>query len=147
MINHKKLISMAKKWQKLASLRTRRISLPRVFNDLDTEKSNQSIANKGNFFVYTSDKKRFMIPLVYLTNDIIRGLLKMAEEEFGLPTDGPITLPCDANFVEYIISMVQRRVSKDMENALLVSMSTSQCLVYSVPQEQIINHQLLVGGF
>ncbi|KAJ0077070.1 hypothetical protein Patl1_35789 [Pistacia atlantica] len=54
-----------------------------------------SVAEKGHFVVYTIDQKRFMFPLMYLNNDIFLELLKVSEEEFGLSSDGPITLSCD----------------------------------------------------
>ena len=52
------------------------------------------VADKGHFVVYTTDKRRFVVPLMYLNNEIFRELLKMSEDEFELPNDGPITLPC-----------------------------------------------------
>nr|DAD46608.1 TPA_asm: hypothetical protein HUJ06_016545 [Nelumbo nucifera] len=108
MINHKKLVAMARKWQKLAAIGRRRISSARA------TMHRRSAANwwpmiKGHFVVYTADNGRFVIPLAYLSNPIFIELLRISEEEFGLPSDGPITLPCDAVFVEYIISIATCR--------------------------------------
>ncbi|XP_031285185.1 auxin-responsive protein SAUR68-like [Pistacia vera] len=65
--------------------------------DVNAGNSNKSsVAEKGHFVVYTTDQKRFVFPLMYLNNDIFLELLKVSEEEFGLSSDGPITLPCDA---------------------------------------------------
>ncbi|KAM0945334.1 putative small auxin-up RNA [Dioscorea sansibarensis] len=89
------------------------------------ECSTSSIAEKGHFFVYTSEEKRFMVPLSYLTNNIFRELLKISEEEFGLPGDGPITLPYDAASMEYVLSMLRRGVSEAVERALLSSIFIS----------------------
>ncbi|KAJ0960300.1 hypothetical protein J5N97_001871 [Dioscorea zingiberensis] len=87
---------MARKWQKVSSLK-RKISSPRANECADFSAcSTSSVAEKGHFFVYTSDRKRFMVPLAYLDNNIFKELLKISKEEFGLPGDGPITLPCDA---------------------------------------------------
>lgn len=47
----------------------------------------------------------------------------MSEEEFGLPRDGPITLPCEAAFVEYALSLIRRHVDRDVEKALLLSLA------------------------
>ncbi|MCD9559575.1 hypothetical protein HAX54_017625 [Datura stramonium] len=63
--------------------------------EMQTVAAISSIVEKGHFVVYTTDQARFSIPLAYLLNEIIRQLLNMSEEEFGLPSGGPITLPCD----------------------------------------------------
>ncbi|PIA32922.1 hypothetical protein AQUCO_04300106v1 [Aquilegia coerulea] len=149
MINSKIIMSMAIRWKKIAIGR-KRISLPRTLsNNLDAEKSSdcKSVASKGHFVVYTSDKRRFMIPLVYLSNTVFRELLIMAEEEFGLPKDGPIMLPCDSIFMDYIISMVRRGVSEDMQEALVISLATGRCSVSSSFGQTQINNQYLIQGF
>nr|XP_033510095.1 auxin-responsive protein SAUR66-like [Nicotiana tomentosiformis] len=66
---------------------------------------------KGHFVVPTIDRRRFVIPLAYLENEIIRQLLNMSEEEFGLPSGGAITLPCDWVFMDYIISLIKKGVA------------------------------------
>ncbi|CBI37772.3 unnamed protein product, partial [Vitis vinifera] len=104
MISAKKLIKMARKWQKMAAIRRKRISLPRTS----------------------------------------RELFKMSEEEFGLPSNGPITLPCDAVFIEYIISLVQQSIAKDLEKALLTAIATGRCLSTSNICQEQGNQQLLV---
>jgi len=53
--------------------------------------------------------------------------LKIAEEDFRLPTGGPITLPFDSAFLEYLIKLVQRRMDGDTEKALLFSISSARC--------------------
>ncbi|GFY89779.1 hypothetical protein Acr_06g0017190 [Actinidia rufa] len=126
MISSKKLIKMERKWQKLAALSRRRITSPR--GGVDAESCNTSTFNKGHFVVYTADQRRFVIPLVYLNHDILRELLKMAEEEYGLPSHGPITLPCDAVFMEYAFSLIKRGANKDLQKALLQSLTSDCCL-------------------
>ncbi|KAD4982154.1 hypothetical protein E3N88_18825 [Mikania micrantha] len=76
MMTARKLVKMAKKWPK------------------ESSKSccNEKMANKGHFVVYTIDKNRFVIPLSYLNTNIFKELLRMSEDEFGLPSNGPITL-------------------------------------------------------
>lgn len=76
--------------------------------------SRPSMAEKGHFVVYSADGKRFVLPLAYLKNKIIRQLFRLAEEEFGLHSNGPLTLPCDANYMECVISLVRSHVSKDV---------------------------------
>ncbi|XP_074310380.1 auxin-responsive protein SAUR64-like [Silene latifolia] len=132
MISTKKLIKMARKWQKLAAASRRRISWPRT-----------NVAEKGHFFIYANDGKRFMIPLAYLKNDILQELFRMAEEEFGLTRNGPIILPCDSTFLEYAISMVQRHITEDFQKAFILSLgncrsSSSMCLQQDLSKQAIL---------
>ncbi|KAJ0964020.1 hypothetical protein J5N97_029142 [Dioscorea zingiberensis] len=116
---------MAKKWQKVASFK-RMISSPKADERADFNAcSTSSVAEKGHFNVYTLEGKRFMVPLAYLDNKIFKELLKISEEEFGLPGDGPITLPCDAASMEYVLSMLRRGISQEVERALLSSIFIS----------------------
>ncbi|KAG2269881.1 hypothetical protein Bca52824_064436 [Brassica carinata] len=96
-MNTKKLIKMVKKWQQRAALHRKRISFQR--------------SNSGGSSSTSLDKV----------------LLKISEEEFGLPTEGPITLPFDSVFLEYLIKLVQRRMDEDTEKALLMSISSARC--------------------
>ncbi|XP_031285310.1 auxin-responsive protein SAUR67-like [Pistacia vera] len=129
---------MAKKWQKVAAIKRRRISLPKATGVVDSESCRtSSVVEKGHFVVYTADQRRFVIPLTYLKNDIIRELFTTAEDEFGLPSGGPITLPCDAIFMEHAVPLIQRHATKDVEKALLMSLATGRCLPSShLHQEQ-----------
>ena len=62
MINSKKLIKMARKWQKVAAIGRKRISLQRTNRDVDADCcSTSSVADKGHFVVYSSDRKRFVM--------------------------------------------------------------------------------------
>ncbi|WCJ18908.1 SAUR-like auxin-responsive protein family [Euphorbia peplus] len=98
-ISAKKLIKLARKWQKLAALKRKRIALPH--------------------------QKRFLLPLAYLNSEIIRELYNMAEDEFGLPGSGPLTLPCEAEIMEYAIGLIKQKVNGDVERALLTSIANS----------------------
>nr|DAD46609.1 TPA_asm: hypothetical protein HUJ06_016546 [Nelumbo nucifera] len=147
MINNRKLLAMARKWQKLAAIGRRRISSPRTKLQRGVDECGAMVAVKDHFVVYTADQKRFVIPLAYLNNPIFIELLRMSEEEFGLPSDGPITLPCDSAFAEYIISMVQRRPSRDLEKALVVTLSTYRCSLSSSLHQDPSNWPILVNGF
>nr|XP_016441480.1 PREDICTED: auxin-responsive protein SAUR68-like [Nicotiana tabacum] len=127
---------MARKWQKFAANQRKKISFTRSdYNDAESCSTSSSIVGKGHFVVYTTDQKRFVVPLAYLQHDVIRQLLHMSEEEFGLPSDGPITLPCDALFMNYIVSLIRRGVPADLQNALLVSVASSRCSSASYLQE------------
>ena len=106
--------------------------------------STSSVADKGHFVAYTADQKRFMISLAYLNNEILRELFKLSEEVFGLPSDGPITLPCDSLFMEYIVSLIHRGVAQDLEKALAMSVATCLCSSSSCFHIGKTNQQLLV---
>ncbi|KAL4318404.1 hypothetical protein GQ457_18G019260 [Hibiscus cannabinus] len=54
-------------------------------------------------------------------------LFNLAEEEFGHPGDGVLILPCDATFMEYVITLIKRKPSKEVEKALITSVSTGRC--------------------
>ncbi|KAL5738822.1 hypothetical protein ACOSP7_031583 [Xanthoceras sorbifolium] len=138
-INPKKLIKMARKWQRVAAFRRKRISLPKV----DTS----AVADEDHFVVYTTDRRRFTFPISYLSNYIFLELLRMSEEEFGLPSNGPITLPCDAIFMEYVVSLIQGRVDRQLQEAFLMSVASSRCsLCPSLHHYEQTSQQLLVSS-
>ncbi|KAK5837726.1 hypothetical protein PVK06_006453 [Gossypium arboreum] len=134
MVSTKILIRKARKWQKLAAIGRRRIT--------------SSLVDKGHFVIYTIDQKRFVIPLAYLRNTIFVELLKMSEEEFGLPSDGPITLPCDSVAMNYILSLLQRSLAKHLEKAVLNSVASYRCSSNaSYCHQAHTDQQSLVYGF
>ncbi|KAK4721953.1 hypothetical protein R3W88_012186 [Solanum pinnatisectum] len=145
MLSAKKLIKMARKWQKFAAMQRKRISFPRNSSDADSCSTSSSfIVEKGHFVVYTTDQARFVVPLAYLENEVIRQLLSMTEEEFGLPSGGPITLPCDSALMSCIISLIKRGVAAgDLHKALLFSIPSCCCSSSSLHQESG-SQQLLV---
>ncbi|XP_061362443.1 auxin-responsive protein SAUR68-like [Gastrolobium bilobum] len=113
MISAKRIIKMARKWQQMAAGNRKRISYPRHEVSMHS-----SAANKGHFVVYSIDHKRFVVPLKYLSTNIFRELLKWSEEEFGLPANRPIMLPCESVFLDYVISLVRESIPEDVEKAL-----------------------------
>ncbi|VVA92963.1 unnamed protein product [Arabis nemorensis] len=135
MMNSKKIMKMVKKWQQRAALKRKRISVQRT-------NTSASFVEKGCFVVYTADKTRFAFPISYLSNYVFQELLKISEEEFGIPSGGPITLPFDSVFLEYLIKLIERRMDGDMENALLMSISSS--LHCSLQQQEQSTQQMLV---
>ncbi|CAN6817014.1 unnamed protein product [Brassica oleracea] len=102
MINTKKLMKMAKKWQQRAALHRKRISFQR-----SNAATSSPATEKGCFVVYTADKTRFAFPLSYLNNSVFEEFLKISEEEFGLPAGGPITMPFDSVFMDYLIKLIE----------------------------------------
>ncbi|KAK6939049.1 Small auxin-up RNA [Dillenia turbinata] len=73
---------------------------------------------KGLFVVYTKEGKRFVVPIGYLNRPIFRVLLEMAEEEFGSSVDGPLQVPCEEEFMDYILSLLRKTTSQEVETAL-----------------------------
>ena len=130
MISPKKLMTMARKWKRLAAMNRKRIIFPTVA--------------EGHFVVYTTDQRRFVVPLAYLSNGIFRELLRMAEEEYGLPSHGPIMLPCDSVLMEYAVSFIKRHAGKHLEKAVIMTITTGQCLSTSCPQQEQSNQHLLI---
>lgn len=126
MMNPRRLVNMA---GKVAAMRRRRRNmLPMNDSAKDLIATGKSRPEKGNFAVYTADGRRFAVPLAYLENPIFIELLKMSEEEFGLRGNGPITLPCDGVFMDFLVSLVERCVCEDVEKALVTSMGSGRCV-------------------
>lgn len=66
------------------------------------------VARKGHFAVYTREGRRFVVPIAYLKSNIFQELFRMSEEEYGVPVgDRPITLPCDAAFMEHVVASLR----------------------------------------
>ncbi|XP_021738423.1 auxin-responsive protein SAUR21-like [Chenopodium quinoa] len=59
---------------------------------------NQQVVPKGYVPVYVgeqADKKRFVVPLSYLSHPVFQDLLQRAEEEYGFNHPmGALTIPC-----------------------------------------------------
>uniref|UniRef100_A0A1J3HNN6 Auxin-induced protein X10A n=1 Tax=Noccaea caerulescens TaxID=107243 RepID=A0A1J3HNN6_NOCCA len=135
MMNTKKLMKMAKKWQQRAALSRKRISSISI---------SSTAVEKGCFVVYTADNKRFAFPISYLRNSVFQELLKISEEEFGIPTSGPITLPFDSAFLKYLITLIERRMDVDTEKALITSISIASCSLQCSLQQQSSTQRFLV---
>ncbi|KAI3745258.1 hypothetical protein L1987_58368 [Smallanthus sonchifolius] len=136
MIGTKTLIKIARKSQQMVTIRRkiegpraqqmvtirRKIEGPRAFRDYNTNSTTK--AEKGHFVVYTPDGHRFVFPLGHLKTYIFRELLTMLEEEFRLPSSGPITFPCDASFMKDTTNLIHQCVVLAKERALLQSLVT-----------------------
>ncbi|KAG0476117.1 hypothetical protein HPP92_012958 [Vanilla planifolia] len=127
MVSSKRLIELARKWKKIAV----------------SGKKRNFIASRGHVFLYTVDDRRFMIPLSYLNNELFRELFRMAEEVFGLPTDGPIKVPCDTEFMENLLSIIRYSSSMHVERAEALTVSNGHCRASAVPVD-LQNLQLVV---
>ncbi|KAL5562428.1 hypothetical protein UlMin_032175 [Ulmus minor] len=147
MISRKKVIEFGRKSREMAALSKRRITFSRSNNKNNNGDSHRSTYKKGHFVIYTADKNRFEVPLAYLRHNIFLELLKMSEEVFGLSCNAPITLPFDAVFMEHIIKLVQRGLTKELEKALLRSINDNSFLSSPFHQERLANLQFLVCGY
>uniref|UniRef100_A0ACD5Y7G9 Uncharacterized protein n=1 Tax=Avena sativa TaxID=4498 RepID=A0ACD5Y7G9_AVESA len=116
MISSKKLAQLSKRWQGIGAIGRRGVTTL----DSDIHPSCSSVAAKGNFVVYSSDGSRFEIPLVCLHTTVFEELLRMSQE-FGFTSDERITLPCDTAMMEYVMCLLRREASEDVERALLTS--------------------------
>ena len=120
MISAKRLAQLAKKWQRMAAFKRKRLTTAK-----EDEMCCISVAVKGHCVMYTANGRRFEVALVYLSTTIFSELLRMSQEEFGFASDGKITLPCNAAVMEYIMCLLRRNASAEVEKALLSSMVIS----------------------
>ncbi|XP_047320495.1 auxin-responsive protein SAUR68-like [Impatiens glandulifera] len=108
---------MVSRWREWAATSRKRIADTKSFE-------------KGHFAVYTSEGKRFVIPLAYLNNLVMLEIFRMAEDEYGMDGNygnGPIVLPFDGAFMEYAFSLIKRsNYGEDIEERLIV-MSMLPC--------------------
>ncbi|VAI35469.1 unnamed protein product [Triticum turgidum subsp. durum] len=114
MIHSKKLAQLAKKWQR---------KVVAGAGGQQTGESCSTVADKGHCVVYAADGARFEVPLAYLLTTVFGELLRMSGEEFGFANSegGRIMLPCDAVVVEYVLCLVRRDASEEVERAFLSS--------------------------
>ncbi|TYI95288.1 hypothetical protein E1A91_D02G269200v1 [Gossypium mustelinum] len=131
----------------MVAIRRKRITLPSSTLDSDTNSCSTSTAvEKGHFVVYSAGQKRFVLPLEYLKKEIVMELFNLAEEEFGLPGNGLLIFPCDATFMEYVIALIKRKPSKDVEKALILSVASSRCSSSNLYQHET-SQQLPIWSF
>ncbi|KAG0476114.1 hypothetical protein HPP92_012543 [Vanilla planifolia] len=134
MVSSKRLIQMARRWKKMAILGRKRI----------LSATGSMVASRGHVFVYSMDGRRFTIPLADFSRSMLVELLRMSEEEFGLPTDGPITLPFDGSSMEYILSLLRHQVPMDVERAALVSISSCRCMASALMPHELQKQQVVI---
>ncbi|XBH71916.1 hypothetical protein VPH35_099310 [Triticum aestivum] len=121
MISTKRLAQLGKKWQRVAALGRKRLTVTAK----EDEECCTSGVVKGHCITYTADGSRFEVPLVYLSTMVFGELLRVSQEEFGFASKGKITLPCDAAVMEYVMCLLSRDASAEVKKALLSSMVIS----------------------
>ncbi|KAF2291092.1 hypothetical protein GH714_019831 [Hevea brasiliensis] len=97
-------------------------------------------AAKGHIVLYTSDQRRFVVPLVYLNNEVFKELLALSAEEYGLPSNGPITLPCEAPLMEHIINSIQQAIAKSLEKQMRLSLLLPAALIGTNNVSSYVNY-------
>ncbi|KAJ1290672.1 hypothetical protein BS78_02G263400 [Paspalum vaginatum] len=123
MISAKRLAQMAKKWQRMAAMARKRLTSTPGKEAEGSCSASTSVAGKGHRVVYSSDGRRFEVPLAYLGTAVFGELLSMSQEEFGFAVDdGKIRLPCDAAVMEYVMCLLRRDASEEVIRAFLSSM-------------------------
>lgn len=133
---------MAKKWQRMAVLGRKRLSW-RMAKETD-ECCCTSVTSKGHCVMYTSDGRRFEVPLAYLGTPVFAELLRMSQEEFGFMSDGRITLPCDATVMEYAMCLLRKGSSAEVEMAFLSTMAGSCHYASCMAPSLGVSHQVVV---
>ncbi|XP_044984297.1 auxin-responsive protein SAUR36-like [Hordeum vulgare subsp. vulgare] len=142
MVSAKRIAQLAKKWQRVASLRRKQLTTTAT---KEAECCSMAVAGKGCCVMYTADGRRFEVPLAYLGTLIFRELLHMSQEEFGFVSgDGRITLPCDATVMQYIMFLLGRNASVEIEKAFLSSMMMPCHYTSSVAPSLGVNQQMAV---
>ncbi|KAK3138308.1 hypothetical protein QOZ80_5AG0367180 [Eleusine coracana subsp. coracana] len=138
------MAQMAKKWQKMVALGKKHLTWETA---LQSNECCASVAGKGHCVVYTTDGKRFEVPLAYLGKKVFEEFLRISQEEFGFTSDGRIILPCDAATMEYAMCLLRRSVSEEVEKAFLSTMAVpchyASCLATSVGD----SHHVAVCSF
>ncbi|XP_052168724.1 auxin-responsive protein SAUR36-like [Oryza glaberrima] len=123
MISAKRIAQLAKKWRRMAALGRKRLTMSSTA--MATEEAqgcSTAVAGKGHCAIYTADGARFEVPLAYLGTAVLGELLTMSREEYGFSGDGKITLPCDAMVMEYVLCLLGRNASAEVEKAFISSM-------------------------
>ncbi|BAH94693.1 auxin-responsive protein SAUR36 [Oryza sativa Japonica Group] len=120
MINPKRLVHLAKKWQHMAALGRRRLTITGATKEGNLRCSS-AIADKGHCIIYTADGERFGVPLTYLSTTVFGELLRLSEDEFGFTGEEKITLPCEAAVMEYVMCLLRRKPSEEVEQAVVSS--------------------------
>ncbi|CAA6663260.1 unnamed protein product [Spirodela intermedia] len=151
MVTAKRLLQMARKWHRMAVAGRRRIASPKSDDRAPAEPSSSqsaaAVPSKGTFVVYSRDGGRFVVPLAYLNTPVFRELLKISEEEFGLPNDGPIVMPCEAALMEQVVSTLRRRAPREAEKEIISAIASARCCSSAAPPLGIDHQPLPVRAF
>ncbi|CAL5073005.1 unnamed protein product [Urochloa decumbens] len=144
MISAKRVAQMTKKWQMMGVLREKRLSWGAA---KEADECCTSVAGKGHCVVYTVDGMRFEVPLVYLSKTVFTELLQMSHEEFGFTSHGRITIPCDAAVMEYVMCLLRRSASAEIERAFLRTMAAPCHYAHWAAPSVGVSHPVVVCSY
>ncbi|EMS47017.1 hypothetical protein TRIUR3_00055 [Triticum urartu] len=144
MVSAKRLSQMIKKWHRVAAIGRKRLMRTSA---KEVDECCTSVAVKGHCAMYTADGLRFEVPLVYLSTTIIGELLRMSQDEFGFTRDGRITLPCDAAMMDYVMCLLRRNASEEVETAFLSSVVRPCHYGNGLEPSMGVSQQVAVSGF
>ncbi|KAM3277321.1 hypothetical protein ACQJBY_045276 [Aegilops geniculata] len=136
MIHPKKLAQLAKKFKRMLAAGAGAHRWQHASNTADDEccsTTSSMLADEGHCVVYAADGERFEVPLAYLGTTVFAELLRMSEEKFGFASGsdgGRIMMPCDATVMEYVLCLVRREASEEVERSFLSSIA-KHCHNYS----------------
>jgi hypothetical protein len=132
MIHPKRIAQLVRKWQRVKT----------ASRDDEACCTTSPVTDKGHCAMYTADGRRFEVPLAYLGTTVFRELLRMSQEEFGFTCDSKITLPFDAAVMEYVMCLLRRDASEEVEKAFLSSV-VMPCQYASFTVSHVALHQQL----
>jgi len=71
----------------------------------------------GCLAVYVGkERRRFVIPTSYLTNNVFRALLAKSEEEFGFCCDGGLRIACTPDVFEHLLWWLEGATSQFVDD-------------------------------
>lgn len=87
------------------------------------KRTKTKVVPRGCLCVYVGDQRqRFVVKIELVNHPLFQSLLEDAESEYGFGSDGPIWLPCDADFFcEALNQMESHRHHHSVLNSLLLS--------------------------
>jgi hypothetical protein len=144
MLSTKKFAQMAKNWEKMTHLGRKRLALMAAKQD---DECCPSVAPEGHCVIYSADRRRFKVPLAYLSTTIFVELLRMSQEELGFGSDGRITLLCDAAEMEYVMCLLRRNASEEVEWAFLSSVVSPCHQGNGLARPMELRQQVAVSSF
>ncbi|XP_047324303.1 auxin-responsive protein SAUR50-like [Impatiens glandulifera] len=63
---------------------------------------------RGHFAVYVGEKRRrYIVPISWLSHPLFKTLLERAEEEFGFSHDMGLTIPCEEVVFQSLMSAIR----------------------------------------
>uniref|UniRef100_A0A0A8Y7Y9 Uncharacterized protein n=1 Tax=Arundo donax TaxID=35708 RepID=A0A0A8Y7Y9_ARUDO len=85
---------------------------------------------------------------MFLGTAVFGELLRMSQEEFRFAgDDGRITLPCDTAVMEYVMCLLRREASEEVERALLSSIAGPCHYENGLPQSMGLHQPVALSSF